>query len=133
MRGPTSRPIQPSGTSGPSLCLRSVSALNSRPSTRSTGSDSSQLKPCARSSASRASSTPFSSTSESPVPIPWARKKLKHIAPPIRIRSATSRKRSITPTLSETLAPPSTTTSGRWGDSTTALSSLTSRSSSRPV
>ena len=41
--------------------------------------------PSARSSASAASSTPSSSTSESPVAIPWARKKLKHIAPPIRI------------------------------------------------
>ena len=80
-----------------------------------------------------ASSTPSSSTSESPVAMPWARKKLKHIAPPIRIWSATSRKRSMTPTLSETLAPPRTTTSGRSGDSTTAVSSVTSRSSSSPA
>ena len=54
----------------------------------------------------RASSTPSSSTSESPVSFPCARKKLKHIAPPIRIASAISRKRSITPILSLTLAPP---------------------------
>ena len=52
--------------------------------------------------------------------LPWARKKLKHIAPPMRIVSAASRKRSISATLSDTFAPPSTTTSGRSGDSTIA-------------
>ena len=39
----------------------------------------------------------------------------KHIAPPISIVSASSRKRSITAILSVTLAPPSTATSGRAG------------------
>ena len=120
MRGPTSSPIQPSGTSTPSLSRRSVAASKLSPSTRSTGSISSQAEPSARSSASAASFTPSSSTSESPVAIPCARKKLKHIAPPIRMLSATSRKRSMTPILSLTLAPPRTTTSGRSGDSTTA-------------
>jgi hypothetical protein len=84
-------------------------------------------------SASRAASTLSSSYSESPIAFPSALKKLKHIAPPIRIWSATSRKRSITPTLSETFAPPSTTQSGRAGSSTTFVSSVTSRSSSRPA
>ena len=50
--------------------------------------------------------------------MPWARKKEKHMAPPISSESATSRKRSISAILSDTLAPPSTTTSGRSGAST---------------
>ena len=87
----------------------------------------------ALSSASRASSTPSSSTSESPVLPPCARKKLKHMAPPMSTESATSRKRSISATLSDTLAPPSTTTSGRSGDSTIRRSVTTSRSSSSPA
>ena len=62
------------------------------------GADRSRMR-SAFSSALAASSTPASSTSESPVESPWARKKLKHIAPPIRISSAVSRKRSITPDL----------------------------------
>ena len=67
---------------------------------------------------------PSSSTSELPVSWPCARKKLKHIAPPIRIASASSLKRSMTPILSVTLAPPRTTTSGRFGSSSTEVSSL---------
>ena len=86
----------------------------------------------ALSSALRASSTPSSSTSESPVGLPCARKKLKHIAPPIRSVSAMSRKRSISAILSVTFAPPSTTTSGRSG-LRRWRSVVTSRSSSRPA
>jgi hypothetical protein len=55
------------------------------------------------------------------------------MAPPMRIVSAASRKRSISATLSDTFAPPSTTTSGRSGDSTMPRSVVTSRSSSSPA
>ena len=103
------------------------------PSTRSTGSRSSQSEP-------RPSPAPLPRARPPPPrpasrrsEIPWARKKLKHIAPPIRISSAISRKRSITPILSLTLAPPSTTTSGRSGSSTTRSARSTSRSSSSPA
>ena len=133
MRGPTSSPIQPSGTSTPSCSRRSVSASKLRPSTRSTGSTSRQRELSAFSSALRASSTPSSSTSESPVEMPCARKNEKHIAPPIRSTSASSRKRSMSAILSLTLAPPSTTTSGRSGASMIERSVTTSRSSSRPA
>jgi hypothetical protein len=44
-----------------------------------------------------------------------------------------SRKRSIRPILSLTLAPPSTTTNGRSGDSTIPRRVTTSRSSSSPA
>ena len=44
MRGPMSRPIQPSGTSTPSSSRRSASASKRSPSTRSTGSSSRQSR-----------------------------------------------------------------------------------------
>ena len=47
--------------------------------------------------------------------LPCARKKLKHMAPPISTASASSRKRSMSAILSETFAPPRTTTSGPLG------------------
>jgi hypothetical protein len=93
-----SRPIQPSGTS-----TRRTRAVGVRGEAigRARGPRQLQLavalRPLQR---RRASGTPSSSTSESPVGIPSARKKLKHIAPPIRIWSASSMKRSITPILS---------------------------------
>ena len=111
-----SRPIQPSGTSTPSLSRRSVSASKlsaehevDRQQQLAVGALG-LLQRLAR-PARRPPPRPASRRSR----CPWARKKLKHIAPPIRIWSAISRKRSITPTLSETLAPPRTTTSGRCG------------------
>ena len=110
-RGPSSRRAPRRRRSRGARCRRRSSC---RGRGRPAGSARSRSS-LARSSASAASFTPSSSTSESPVGMPWARKKLKHIAPPIRIWSATSRKRSMTPILSETLAPPRTTTSGRCG------------------
>ena len=65
--------------------------------------------------------------------MPCARKNEKHIAPPISSASAMSRKRSISATLSVTFAPPSTTTSGRSGDSITPRRVVTSFSSSGPA
>ena len=56
--------------------------------------------------------------------LPCARKNGKHIAPPISSVSAMSRKRSIRAILSVTFAPPSTTTSGRRGSSTTLREGL---------
>ena len=64
--------------------------------------------------------------------MPCLLKKLNAIAPPIMIRSATPRKRSITPILSFTFAPPSTSRRGDFGSSRTAVSSVTSRSSRSP-
>ena len=130
LRGPMSSPIQPSGTSTPSSWRVSVSAENSLPATRSTGSRS--LSPPAASTL-RAGSSPSSSHSESPTSWPCALKNGKHIAPPIRIRSAVWRKASSTPILSVTLAPPTTATSGRSGAARMPLSVETSRSSRRPA
>ena len=76
MRGPTSRPIQPSGTSMPSSSRRSVSASNvaAEHQVRAAAAACS-ARPRPSRAPRRASSTPSSSTSESPVGIPWARKK----------------------------------------------------------
>ena len=63
----------------------------------------------------RACSTSSSAHSEAPTAWPWAARNGNAIAPPIRIASATCRKRSITWILSLTLAPPRSATSGRRG------------------
>ena len=114
VRGPTSSPIQPSGTSTPSSSLRS-----GRRRSVAEHEVAGQLEPAAAaaaaSSARRAGSTPSASQSEAPTAWPCAAKNGKHIAPPIRIASATSRKRSITPILSVTFAPPTIATSGSAG------------------
>src|SRR4029078_5994082 len=65
VRGPMSRPIQPSGTSTPSSCITSVFASNSLPRTRSTGSTSSQDDTSARSRILRARSIISSYRSDS--------------------------------------------------------------------
>ena len=53
-----------------------------------------------------------SSCRDAPTATPSAARKVKAIAPPIRIESASWVKRSITPILSATLTPPITTTNG---------------------
>src|SRR3954452_7060550 len=128
VRGPTSRPIHPSGTSTPSSSCVSVPSENSRPRTRSTGSSS-----LSSPSTLRAGSMPSDSHSEAPTECPCAAKNGKHIAPPISTLSATSRKRSTTPILSVTLAPPTTATSGRRGPASSRVSVSTSRCSSSPA
>ena len=76
---------------------------------------------------------PSSSHSEAPTSCPCAAKNGKHIAPPISTRSAISRKRSSTPILSVTFAPPTIATSGRPGRPGCRVSVSTSRCSSRPA
>ena len=78
----------------------------------------------AAASTRRAGSSPSSSHSESPTSWPCALKNGKHIAPPIRIRSARCRNASSTPILSVTLAPPTMATSGRCGSSQDARQRL---------
>jgi len=93
----------------------------------STGSSNTRSSRCALAAIAAAASSPSSSTRDVPTSRPSALKKAKHIAPPTRTASAVSSILSMTPILSETLAPPSTTTNGRWG----SVSSLPSISSSR--
>ena len=113
-RAPSSRP----GTSAPSTRARCASASKRSASTRSCGSSRRQrrlLGQLQRRAARARRPPPRPASRRSGAPC--ARKKLKHIAPPIRIASAISRKRSITPILSLTLAPPRTTTNGCSGSS----------------
>ena len=67
------------------------------------------------SSSRRHVSTWSGSNSESPIGWPWAARNVKHIAPPMTSASTMSSSASMTPSLSETLAPPSTATNGRFG------------------
>ena len=118
----------------PSSTRCSASAARRSPITRSVGS-STLARPgsVAFASARRACSTSSSPHSDSPTPCPCAQRNGKHIAPPMITTSARSRKRSITPILSATFAPPITATSGRGGFSRIFVSVRTSRSSSLPA
>ena len=60
-------------------------------------------------------STWSGSNSEAPIGLPWAARNVKHIAPPMASASTMSSSASMTPSLSLTLAPPSTATNGRFG------------------
>ena len=110
-----------------------ASAANRSATTRSRGSSSLARPSPTPSSARRASSTSSSAHSELPTECPCALRNGKHMAPPIRIESATSRNRSMTSILSLTLAPPSTATSGRSGFSSRLVRVFTSRSRSSPA
>ena len=55
------------------------------------------------------------SSSEAPTSWPWAARKVKHMPPPTSRVSTLSSSASITPSLSDTLAPPRTATNGRPG------------------
>ena len=129
-----SRPIHPSGTSTDVEHAARRSAEKLSAITRSLGSSTlARRGSVAFASARLACSVSCSSHSESPTVWPCALRNGKHIAPPMMTTSATSRKRSITPILSATLAPPTTATSGRGGLSRMPMIVLTSRSSSRPA
>ena len=105
VRGPMSSPIQPSGTSTPSSVA--ASALGADAARRARGPRAARARPRGRrrrrSAHARASSTSSSAHSEAPMAWPCAARNGKHIAPPIRIASASSRKRSMTPILSRHL------------------------------
>ena len=78
-------------------------------------------------------STWSGSNSESPIGLPWAARNVKHIAPPMASASTMSSSASMTPSLSLTLAPPSTATNGRLGSLRSCSSTSTSRCSRRPI
>ena len=121
---PMSRPIQPSGTSTPSSSRRSASAREAVAEHEVARQLAARQPPCrapSRAPAAPARRPPPRTASRRPS-WPCARKNGKHIAPPIRIASAISRKRSITPILSVTFAPPTTATSGCAGVSRIAVS-----------
>ena len=116
VRGPMSRPIQPSGTSTPSLSRGSVVGVERAPEDQVDRQRRARTRrSAARSSASLGQLDALLLDQRVAGLDPLGAEEAEAIAPPIRIRSASSRKRSMTPILSETLAPPRTTTSGRCG------------------
>ena len=64
---------------------------------------------------------------------PWAARKVKHMPPPTSRVSTRFSNASITPSLSDTLAPPSTATNGRSGRSNNRSRTSTSRARTRPA
>ena len=129
-----SSPISPSGTSTPSSGLRlGVGARSGRPAPDRWAARWSRARRPRRRSPAGPARRPRRRTASRRPRGPAAARNGKHIAPPIRIVSATLRKDSITPILSLTLAPPSTATSGRDGFSSSPVSASTSRSSSSPA
>jgi hypothetical protein len=104
-----------------------ASALTSVATTMSTGSP---IRSPSRSSSRRQVSTWSASSSESPTSSPRAARNVKHIPPPTSSRSTFGSSAEITPSLSETLLPPSTTTYGL-GMSPACPDSRDSTSSSR--
>src|SRR5215813_7947434 len=116
VRGPMSRPIWVSGISR--MPTARPAALSTPSATiTSTGSVSCTPRRRAASTAARAVSMRSGSTSERPIAWPRARRNVKAMPPPITSASTLPIRCSTSATLSETLAPPSTATSGRAGAS----------------
>ena len=121
-----STPFHPSGTVGP--VSRTTAIWSDRAEIRSPGTT---ILPVSRNS--WASGILSTSTSESPVGWPAAARNVKHIPPPMSKVSTRRRRDAIVPIFSPTLAPPSTATNGRQGDSINSDSTSTSRASNRPA
>ena len=124
--GPMSSPLAPSGRRVPYVCTLPAASSPTMSEGRWIGFD-------VVSSRRRHVSTWSGSNSESPIELPWAARNVKHIAPPTARASTASSNASITPSLSETLAPPSTATNGRSGLVRRRSSTSTSRCSRRPA
>ncbi len=128
-----SSPMSPSGRwSAATICV-SAPASGEPATTKSAGRTIGCPELCAAASACRATSRLSSSTRDVPVAMPCARRKVKHMAPPISTSSASSSILVTTPTLSETLAPPSSTTNGRAGSVSRPPRARSSASMSRPA
>ena len=110
-----SNPSQSAGISVHATVLLSVSGLNSFPTFVSTGSINFTPLFFAFSIASLAKSSLSNSHNEFPTSYPCALKNVYAIPPPIINVSTFSSKLSITPILSDTLAPPNIATNGLSG------------------
>ena len=99
----------------------------------SDGSTNSHAASAAAVSTRAAMSAVPSSIFERPTSAPPAASSGKHMAPPTRSASATVSIFSMTPILSDTLAPPSSTTKGRAGSASSRPRISSSRAMSRPA
>src|SRR5215470_3098351 len=132
VRGPMSRPICVSGISR--MPTARPAALSTPSATiTSTGSVSCTPRRRAASTAARAVSMRSGSTSDRPTAWPRARRNVKAMPPPITSASTLPIRCSTSATLSETLAPPSTATSGRAGASRIRPSAESSCCMSNPA
>ena len=122
---------QPAGT--PSLTAMVFDAASASKASAMTPSTGSTSLPEPAAIRSLACATASSSTSESPMAMPCAAKKVLAMPPPIRILSAFFSRLSMTPILSEILAPPRMATKGRSGFSMALPRKAISFSISRPA
>src|SRR5262249_35051134 len=104
--GPISRPILSLGIASAATVCGGESAANFSATTMSIGSRSTSTYV---SSSRRQVSIISSSSSDFPTEKPSAARKVKHIPPPITMLSALVASDSMTPSLSDTFDPPSTT------------------------
>src|SRR4051794_9441180 len=126
VRGPMSRPSRSAGIAVASTTSCGASAANSVAASTSTGSTSSTSRLAASSMKPRTWSSWSSWSSDRPTSWPWALRKVYAMPPPMSSRSTLPSRLAMTPSLSETFAPPSTTTYGRRGFSVSRLSTPTS-------
>src|SRR2546425_9354037 len=131
--GPMSTPSSSGGKSSAETMVVRAPASGRSAATWSTGRSMRTPLAAARASASRATPSLSSSTRERPTGFPWARRKVYAIAPPIQKLWTRPRRFSITPILSETLAPPSTATNGFSGAWRSFERNSTSRSRRKPA
>ena len=131
--GPMSSPIRSSGISRALTVVGGTSSAGSAAATTSVGSSIRTPAASAVRWMLRTSSIRSSSTRERPTDAPSAASKVNAMAPPIRMRSTRWINASITPSLSETFAPPRTATNGRSGPSSNLPRMSTSFWRSRPA
>src|SRR5918992_1325984 len=133
VRGPMSNPLRPGGIRSAGTVRCRASAEASSAATTSSGRRMGTPRSSAFFIDPRTASTCSSSTRESPVPPPWAARKVKAIAPPTSRASTRSRRASMTSSLSDTLAPPRTATNGSSGSWRSRDSTSTSCCINRPA
>src|SRR5215211_6795500 len=98
--GPMSRPFQPGSMPSAGTVRVSASSLTSRATTTSVGSSTGLPWLLAVSRSWRTASTWSGSNSESPISLPWAARKVKHMPPPTTRLSTRPRRLSSTASLS---------------------------------
>ena len=135
--GPMSRPVHPSGMSWPSTLVspRGPTPLplpKVPPGSRATTSVGTMMMFEPRSNCRHASMRSMS-TRDEPTSWPMAARKVKAMPPPTARTSTRAARAFSTPSLSATLAPPTTATNGRSGSSSRPPTTSTSLNSWRPA
>jgi hypothetical protein len=130
---PASRIMSSAATSASPTVRLGELALNSLATTTSLGSSKVQFRPLALAMMSFAVATRSCSHSDLPTGWPWAARNVLAMPPPMTMVSASPDRLPSRSILVETLAPPTTATSGRFGFSSAASRARSSASMARPA